>query len=466
MGPYSRWHLSRVPAVARQRGGPRPPSTLHGGALRHRWSVCCFSAAGEPRRLALHRFRCCRCHQVHREPVRHLRATHPPRLTPGRRFHSILRSTPLASGARLTHIQLSIVSSWSAALAPLAYCRVGERDQLRDRAHKRDARVRVPTRVHVAGEHVVCKTVVHRLPRRSCCHGFLVFLHGYSCNAFCLRWLTCIEVASIGGRGASTVEVGCLLRRPPRVRRAINHTRHHSRAVSRKCQGILRGAVPPHSHLRWDRNPQVPPLRHRSHHQPHPRLRCPHCDAGCSVCGQHRHTPRVSPRPHRSGVAARDRRLHPGRRRLVCSPKTAHPVLHRPPVLQKEVRREEDDGSGPRLLVAAPGSRSGEERRKQSTAWLEPYTDFHSVVRTYYRAEHWGGRCSDLRRPTRRRWNPRPPVALRCCARCGLAWTHQRAGLGAPLPDHPASRTSDSDPWEVRQTASSDSPSRGIGGCR
>jgi hypothetical protein len=58
------------------------------------------------------------------------------------------------------------------------------------------------------------------------------------------------------------------------------------------------------------------------------------------------------------------------------------------------------------------------------------------------------------------------PVALRCRDRRRLAWTHQRAGPGAPPPDHPALRTSDSDLWAVRRTASSDSPSRGIGGCR
>src|SRR5215218_4019694 len=58
------------------------------------------------------------------------------------------------------------------------------------------------------------------------------------------------------------------------------------------------------------------------------------------------------------------------------------------------------------------------------------------------------------------------PVALRRCDRRRLAWTHQGAGPGAPLPDHPALRTSDSGPLGVRQTASLDQPSRGIGDCR
>jgi SAM-dependent methyltransferase len=75
----------------------------------------------------------------------------------------------------------------------------------------------------------------------------------------------------------------------------------------------------------------------------------------------------------------------------------------------------------------------------------------------FYSPYVWLGACGEVLTSS---------VALRCCARHCIAWTHQRAGPGAPPPDHPALRTSDSDPWGVRRTASSDSPSRGTGGCR
>src|SRR5215218_4955381 len=152
---------------------------------------------------------------------------------PRRRFDGFLCDTPLASSVGFSHIQLSIVPPRPAALAPLAYRRVGERDQLRDSADQWDAGVRVPLRVHLAGEHVVCKTVVHRLPRRSCCHSVLVFVNGHPCDALRLRWLACVEVASIGRRGASTTEVGCLLGRPSGVYLDGHHPPHHSAAGPR-----------------------------------------------------------------------------------------------------------------------------------------------------------------------------------------------------------------------------------------
>src|SRR5215217_3064216 len=58
------------------------------------------------------------------------------------------------------------------------------------------------------------------------------------------------------------------------------------------------------------------------------------------------------------------------------------------------------------------------------------------------------------------------PVALRRFDRRRFAWTHHGSGPGAPLPDHPSSRTWDSGPLVFRQTASLDQPSRGIGVCR
>jgi len=36
-----------------------------------------------------------------------------------------------------------------------------------------------------------------------------------------------------------------------------------------------------------------------------------------------------------------------------------------------------DYATGSRRFVAVPGSRSGEQRRQQRTAWLEPYAHFH-----------------------------------------------------------------------------------------
>jgi len=53
------------------------------------------------------------------------------------------------------------------------------------------------------------------------------------------------------------------------------------------------------------RHPQVPPLRHRRHHKPRPRLRRPDRVAGAGLLRGHRGAPGAVPRAHRPGVLAR-----------------------------------------------------------------------------------------------------------------------------------------------------------------
>ena len=65
-----------------------------------------------------------------------------------------------------------------------------------------------------------------------------------------------------------------------------------------------------------------------------------------------------------------------------------------------EERDTRDYAIGSYLFVAVPRSRSGEHRRQQRTAWLEPYAYLGLAVRTYYRSEHKLRRCPNLRGPT------------------------------------------------------------------
>ena len=51
-------------------------------------------------------------------------------------------------------------------------------------------------------------------------------------------------------------------------------------------------------------------------------------------------------------------------------------------------------------FVAAPGSRSGEDRRSQRTAWLERYLHHRPAVRSDYRVKQHPWRCPNLRGPT------------------------------------------------------------------
>src|SRR5215211_2041813 len=99
--------------------------------------------------------------------------------------------------------------------------------------------------------------------------------------------------------------------------------------------GLLRGhsrfCVPPrcHSHS----YPQVPPLRHRPHHQPHPGLRRFDGDAGRSVRGQRIvHSVRF-PRAHGKQVATGDSGIYTLDSGTFQPLETSNPVLHRQALL-------------------------------------------------------------------------------------------------------------------------------------
>jgi hypothetical protein len=64
---------------------------------------------------------------------------------------------------------------------------------------------------------------------------------------------------------------------------------------------------------------EIPPLRDRHPHKPHPRLRCSHRGAGCGVLRRRGNDPGDLPRTHRSGApaTASHSRLHP--RHSACS---------------------------------------------------------------------------------------------------------------------------------------------------
>ena len=86
-----------------------------------------------------------------------------------------------------------------------------------------------------------------------------------------------------------------------------------------------------------DSHPQVPPLRHRPHHQPHPRLRSPYGTAGSGLLRHHNGAPRDQqpcipgslPRLPRPGVSTRHRSRDPRDGCLVEPLETSPPVLHR-----------------------------------------------------------------------------------------------------------------------------------------
>jgi hypothetical protein len=92
--------------------------------------------------------------------------------------------------------------------------------------------------------------------------------------------------------------------------------------------------------LHRDRHTTVPSLRHRPHHQPHPRLRCALCHARATLLQRCDTNPDCFPFHHRSGTpaATRYRCLHPDDRRSVRSAAPSHAGVHRPAVLPKKVR--------------------------------------------------------------------------------------------------------------------------------
>jgi len=64
---------------------------------------------------------------------------------------------------------------------------------------------------------------------------------------------------------------------------------------------------------------------------------------------------------------------------------------------EREIR---DYATGSRFFVAAPGSRSEEERRSPRTAWLERYLHHRPAVCFDHRSELQARRCPNLRGPT------------------------------------------------------------------
>src|SRR5829696_1377932 len=103
----------------------------------------------------------------------------------------------------------------------------------------------------------------------------------------------------------------------------------------------LVGSVDHRAALIEHRCPSLSPLRHRHHHQPYPRLRLAHADARASVLRERNCDSGPLPSAHEPGEATPTRRrgLHAGDRRAVHAVEASHPVVHRPQLLPKEVRR-------------------------------------------------------------------------------------------------------------------------------
>jgi hypothetical protein len=87
---------------------------------------------------------------------------------------------------------------------------------------------------------------------------------------------------------------------------------------------------------------QVSPLRHRCSHKPHPRLWLSHRHAGHALLRRHRGVAEGVRRPHGREVYPRCGSIRPPDRGPVQPAEASHPVLHRSPLLQAQVRREKD----------------------------------------------------------------------------------------------------------------------------
>src|SRR5215217_6800769 len=100
--------------------------------------------------------------------------------------------------------------------------------------------------------------------------------------------------------------------------------------------------IPGSSHLhRCGRTP-LPPLRHRHHHKPHPRLRLAHRDARFGLRRlRHRLAVHLA-RPHWGRVPARYRRFDAGGGGTLQPFPSPRPGFHRQAFLQTQVRREKD----------------------------------------------------------------------------------------------------------------------------
>ena len=125
--------------------------------------------------------------------------------------------------------------------------------------------------------------------------------------------------------------------------------------VRRTVFNSARSGAHRHIHDYRDRGAEISPLRHRPPHKPHPRLRSSYHDAGPRL-------PRWCcllvvrlPFTHGSGIAALHRRLHAGHSRAVQPAVRAHPVVHRPPFLPQQVRRQKV----PRNLLGQAKRRDG-----------------------------------------------------------------------------------------------------------
>src|SRR5829696_9662795 len=83
-------------------------------------------------------------------------------------------------------------------------------------------------------------------------------------------------------------------------------------------------------------------VRYRRPHKPHPRLRLTHGHANRTLLRRHRGVTAALHRPHRREVHPRGGGLYARDRRPVQPIETAHPVVYRPPLLPKQVRRCKD----------------------------------------------------------------------------------------------------------------------------
>src|SRR5215211_7212032 len=107
-------------------------------------------------------------------------------------------------------------------------------------------------------------------------------------------------------------------------------------------------------------DPALSSIRHRRDHQPYARLRVAYCDIGERLFRGRDGDPGSLPKANRptGSAATRRRGLYACYRGVVHPVEAWHPVVHRPPFLPQEVRREEDT----RRLLGPVARRDGPER--------------------------------------------------------------------------------------------------------
>src|SRR5215210_1513390 len=134
----------------------------------------------------------------------------------------------------------------------------------------------------------------------------------------------------------------------------LRHRRHPNRASSEQLRfartdhdlAALTGRASSADGSGHSRS-EVSTLRHRPHHQPYPRLRLPYRDTGGRLFRRRNGDPGSLRHPHwpRAATPTRRRGLYATYRGVVHPTEASHPVVHRPPLLPKEVRCQEDPGS-------------------------------------------------------------------------------------------------------------------------